>query len=120
MSPIFVGNMCVFVSRPIEIVTLRKNGETPNWVVEFLRLKRHIPEKKKHGKSSRIYVCRWLKSWSAIMQCGGRMELACVVVLVEWLIILFKEEQFLLEGQTSAKKCRRFSSVTCVFLFHVQ
>ena len=36
---IFVGNMCVFVSRPIEIVTLRKNGETPNWVVEFLRLK---------------------------------------------------------------------------------
>ena len=54
------------------------------------------------------------------MQCGGRMELACVVVLVEWLIILFKEEQFLLEGQTSAKKCRRFSSVTCVFLFHVQ
>ena len=21
------------------------------------------------------------------MQCGGRMELACVVVLVEWLII---------------------------------
>ena len=23
------------------------------------------------------------------MQCGGRMELACVVVLVEWLIIPF-------------------------------
>ena len=88
MSSIFVGNMCVFVSRPIEIVTPRKNGETPNWVVEFSSVKRHIPKKKKTWKSSRIYVCRWLKSWSAIMQCGRRMELACVVVLVEWLIIL--------------------------------
>ena len=47
------------------------------------------------------------------MQCGGRMELACVVVLVEWLIILKKKIS--LEGLTSAKKCRRFSMVTCVF-----
>ena len=86
MSSIFVGNMCVFDSRPIEIVTLRKNGETPNWVVEFLRFKDTF--RKQKWISSRIYVCRWLKSWSAIMQCGGRMELACVVVLVEWLIIL--------------------------------
>ena len=39
--------MCVFVSRPIEIVTLGKNGETPNWVVEFLRLKDTF--QKKHG-----------------------------------------------------------------------
>ena len=29
--------MCVFVSRPMKIVTfLRKNGETPKWVVDFL------------------------------------------------------------------------------------
>ena len=47
MSSIFIGNMCVFVSRPIEIVTLGKNGETPNWVVEFLRLKDTF--QKKHG-----------------------------------------------------------------------
>ena len=85
MSWIFVGNMCVLVSRPIEIVTLRKNGEISNWVVEFLRLKDTF---RNTWKSSRIYVCRWLKSWSAIMQCGGRMELACVVVLFEMLIIL--------------------------------
>ena len=29
--------MCVFVSRPMKIVTfLRKSGETPKWVVDFL------------------------------------------------------------------------------------
>ena len=35
-SLIFVGKMCVFVSRPMKIVTfLRKNGETPKRVVDF-------------------------------------------------------------------------------------
>ena len=102
MSSIFVGNMCVLVSRPIEIVTLRKNGETPNWVVEFLRLKRHIPEKT--WKSSRIYVCRWLKSWSAIMQCGGRMELAYVVVLVEWVNYSFKKFIIIVRGADLSEK----------------
>ena len=37
-SLIFVGKMCVFVSRPLKIVTfLRKNGETPKRVVDFPR-----------------------------------------------------------------------------------
>ena len=37
-SLIFVGKMCVFVSRPMNIVTfLRKNGETPKRVVHFPR-----------------------------------------------------------------------------------
>ena len=32
----FVGKMCVFVSRPMKIVTfLLKNGETPKRVVDF-------------------------------------------------------------------------------------
>ena len=36
-SLIFVGKMCVFVSRPMKIVTfLLKNGETPKRVVDFL------------------------------------------------------------------------------------
>ena len=35
---IFVGKMCVFVSRPMKIVTfLRENGKTPKLVVDFLR-----------------------------------------------------------------------------------
>ena len=28
------------------------------------------------------------------MQCGGRMDLACVVVLVEWLIVLLKKNNY--------------------------
>ena len=37
-SLIFVGYMCVVVSRPMKIVTfLRENGETPKRVVDFLR-----------------------------------------------------------------------------------
>ena len=44
---IFVRKMCVFVSRPIKVVTfLRKNGETPKRVVDFPLEKRHILEKK--------------------------------------------------------------------------
>ena len=36
VSLIFVGKRCVFVSRPMTIVTfLRKNGETPKRVVDF-------------------------------------------------------------------------------------
>ena len=35
-SSIFVGKMCIFVTRPMKIVTsLRKNGETPTRVVDF-------------------------------------------------------------------------------------
>ena len=37
-SSIFVGKMCVFVSRQMKIVTfLRKNGETPKRIVDFPR-----------------------------------------------------------------------------------
>ena len=37
-SLIFVGKMCVFVSRPMKIVTfIRKNGETAKRVVDFPR-----------------------------------------------------------------------------------
>ena len=37
-SSIFVGKMCIFVSRPMKIVTfLRKNGETAKRVVDFPR-----------------------------------------------------------------------------------
>ena len=37
-SSIFVGNMCVFVSRPMENATfLRKSGEPAKRVVYFLR-----------------------------------------------------------------------------------
>ena len=36
ISSIFVGKMCVFVSRPIEIVTFpRRNDDHPNWIVDF-------------------------------------------------------------------------------------
>ena len=36
LSLIFVGKMCVFVSRPMKIASfLRKNGETPKRVVDF-------------------------------------------------------------------------------------
>ena len=38
VSLIFSSKMCVFVSRPMKIVTfLRRNGETPKRVVDFLR-----------------------------------------------------------------------------------
>ena len=45
-SLIFVGIMCVFVSRPMKIVTfLRKNGETPKRVVDFPRERNTIRNK---------------------------------------------------------------------------
>ena len=48
-SFIFVGKMCVFVSRPMKIVTfLRKNDYLPKRVVDFSSGKRHIP-KQNHG-----------------------------------------------------------------------
>ena len=38
VSLIFVGKMCVFVSRPMKIVTfLLKNGDHPKRVVDFPR-----------------------------------------------------------------------------------
>ena len=44
----FVGKMCIFVSRPMNIVTfLLKNGETAKRVVDF-PVERHIP-KQNHG-----------------------------------------------------------------------
>ena len=44
---IFVGEMCVFVSRPIEIVTFPlENGDLPKWVICFFLKKTHIPKKK--------------------------------------------------------------------------
>ena len=47
-SSIVVGKMCIFVSRPMKIVTfLRKNGETAKRVVDFHR-ERDIP-KQNHG-----------------------------------------------------------------------
>ena len=60
---------------PIEIVTLRKNGETPNWVVEFLRLKRHIPEKNGNrqgftfadGSSHGVQSCSAVGVWNLLM-----------------------------------------------------
>ena len=46
---IFVGKMCVFVSRPMKMVTfLRKNDYTPKRVVDFSSRKRHIPNQN-HG-----------------------------------------------------------------------
>ena len=48
-SLIFVGKMCVFVSRPMNIVTfLRKNRETAKRVVEFPR-ERDTFRNKNHG-----------------------------------------------------------------------
>ena len=36
-SLIFVGKMCVFVSRPMNIVTFLKKGDLPKRVVDFPR-----------------------------------------------------------------------------------
>ena len=48
-SFIFVGKMCVFVSRPMEIVTfLRKNGDSAKRVVDFPR-ERDTFRNKNHG-----------------------------------------------------------------------
>ena len=69
-SSIFVGNMCVFVSRPIEIVTLRKNGEIPNWVVEFLRLKDTFRKTMEIVKDLRLQMAQ-------IMECNHAMRWAC-------------------------------------------
>ena len=82
-----IGNMCVFVSRPIEIVTLRKNGETPNWVVEFLRLKDTFRKKKNMEivKDLRLQMAQVMECNYAVQWAYGTF--ACVVVLVEWLII---------------------------------
>ena len=94
MSPIFVGNMCVIVSRPIEIVTLRKNDETPNWVVEFLRLKDTFRKQKwKSSKDLRLQMAQIMECNHAVRWAHG-MELACVVVLVEWLIIRLKKNNY--------------------------
>ena len=69
-SLIFVGKMCVFVSRPMKIVIfLRKNSDLPKWVVTFLRergtfrktmeivedfIEQSFSNNGKHWKSSRI------------------------------------------------------------------
>ena len=51
-SFIFVGKMCVFVSRPMKIVTfLRKNDYLPKRVVDFPRER---DSEKKSWKSSKI------------------------------------------------------------------
>ena len=49
-SLIFVGKMCVFVSRPMKIVTflLGKTVRHPKRVVDFSSGKKHIP-KQNHG-----------------------------------------------------------------------
>ena len=48
-SLIFVGKMCVFVSRPMNIATfLLKNADTPKRVVDFPLERGHIP-KQNHG-----------------------------------------------------------------------
>ena len=48
-SLIFVGKMCVFVSRPMKIVTFpRKNEHTPKRVVDF-PLERDTFRNKNHG-----------------------------------------------------------------------
>ena len=53
-SLIFVGKMCVFVSRPMKIVTfLLKNGDLPKRVVDFLRERDTVP-KQNHGNRPRI------------------------------------------------------------------
>ena len=53
-SLIFVGKMCVFVSRPMNIATfLRKNGETQKRVVDFPR-ERYTHSETKSWKPSRI------------------------------------------------------------------
>ena len=52
-SLIFVGKVCVFVSRPMKIVTfLRKNDYLPKRVVDFLGKETH--SETKSWKSSRI------------------------------------------------------------------
>ena len=51
VSLIIVGKMCVFVSRPTGVIFHRKNGETPEWVVDFLREK---TKSENLWKSSRI------------------------------------------------------------------
>ena len=44
-SLVFVGKMCVFVSRPMTIVNfLRKKGDLPKRVVVFSQRKRRIPK----------------------------------------------------------------------------
>ena len=48
-SSIFVGKMCIVVSRPMKIVTfLRKKRDSSKQVVDFSSGKRHIP-KQNHG-----------------------------------------------------------------------
>ena len=54
-SLIFVGKMCVFVSRPMNIVTfLRKNADHPKRVVDF-PLEKDSP-KQNHGNRQEFCV----------------------------------------------------------------
>ena len=63
VSLIFVGKMCVFVSRPMKNVPLlRKNGDLPKRVVDFLMENTHSEKVMEIVERSRSATCEILKS----------------------------------------------------------